>query len=59
MTLDELTAIPRKNAEEVLIGVPGGQGYEQRVKVAVEVAMNIEWWRGYHAGQKAAIAAVS
>lgn len=50
MTRDELAKIPRLTADQVLAGVPGGVGYEHRVLLAVECAMNIEWWRGFYAG---------
>lgn len=40
---------PRLTAREVLIGVAGGLGYYERQVVAVEVAMNNEWWLGYAA----------
>jgi hypothetical protein len=54
---DEIDRIPRKTAEEVLSGVPPGPGVEQRTKLAVEVAMNLEWWRGYHAALAEVLAA--
>lgn len=49
MTEDQIKAIPRRTAEQVLVAVPGGPGYEHRVLLAVEIAMNEEWWRGYWA----------
>lgn len=51
MKRSDLDKIPRRSAEDVLIGVPGGQGYEARVMLAVEAAMSEEWWRGYYAGR--------
>jgi hypothetical protein len=51
MTREELAATPRKTAEEVILSVPLGPGTEQRTRVAVESAMNTEWWRGYRAAQ--------
>jgi hypothetical protein len=29
--------------------VPAGRNYDDRVLLAVEQALNLEWWRGYHA----------
>jgi hypothetical protein len=52
MTEEQLDKIKRRAADQVLIDVPGGVGYEQRVLIAVEAAMNEEWWRGYYAGRK-------
>lgn len=52
MTREELSAIPRKTAREILASIPGGRGYDDRVMVAIECAMNTEWWRGFHAGTK-------
>lgn len=49
MTKEEIDAIPRKEARQLLASIPGGQGYDDRVLLAVEGAMNLEWWRGYHA----------
>jgi hypothetical protein len=47
MTEEELNAIPRRSAKEVLAdtnrnGVLG--------EATIAAAMNEEWWRGYHAG---------
>jgi hypothetical protein len=52
MTEEQLVVIKRRSAEEVLTDVPGGPGYERRVEIAVETAMNENWWRGYHAGRR-------
>lgn len=49
MTKEQIDAIPRKKARELLASIPGGRGYDDRVLLAVEQAMNLEWWRGYHA----------
>jgi hypothetical protein len=49
MTQDEVEAIPRKTARQVMASVPAGRGYDDRLLLAVEQAMNLEWWRGYHA----------
>lgn len=59
MTRDELAKIPRQTADEILTAVPGGQGYEARVALQVEAHLNIEWWRGYYAGQNAQPAAMT
>jgi len=48
MTRDQLDATPQQTAQQVLVSVPGGPGYDARVLVAVEQAMNLEWWRGYY-----------
>lgn len=39
---------PRKEARQLLAEIPGGPGYDNRVVLAVECAMNLEWWRGHH-----------
>lgn len=57
MTRNELDKIPRKTAVALLAGIPAGPGYDKRVDVAVEVAMNVEWWRGYYAGKSDAFEA--
>ena len=53
MTEEQLAAIKRRSALEHLVdagvGVPTTSG---RLEVAVEAAMNEEWWRGFYAGQK-------
>lgn len=49
MTRNEINAIPRKTASQLLSEIPAGGGYERRVELAVEQALNLEWWRGYHA----------
>jgi hypothetical protein len=49
MTKEQLAASPRQTAHELLTAIPGGPGYERRVELAVESALNVEWWRGYHA----------
>ncbi len=49
MTKEQIEAIPRKEARQLLASIPAGNGYDDRVLVAVEQAMNTEWWRGYHA----------
>lgn len=51
MTEDELVKIPRRSPDEILNAIPGGPGYKQRVLLQLECHMNIEWWRGYHAGR--------
>lgn len=50
MTREQLRAIARRDASGVIASVPGGTGYDTRVVMAVEIAMNQEWWRGYYAG---------
>lgn len=47
MTKEELAAVPRRSAKEVLAdtsrnGVSG--------EATIAAALNEEWWRGYHAG---------
>jgi hypothetical protein len=49
MTREQIDAIPRKEARELLASVPAGRNYDDRVLLAVEQALNLEWWRGYHA----------
>jgi hypothetical protein len=49
MTKEQIDAIPRKEARSLLASIPAGSGYDDRVLLAVEQAMNLEWWRGYHA----------
>lgn len=49
MTKEELDAIPRKTAAQLLVEIPGGPGYDGRMLLAIEQALNLEWWRGYHA----------
>lgn len=50
MTPQTLATIRRKTATEVIESVPLGPGVSHRINIAVEVAMNEEWWRGYYAG---------
>ena len=45
MTREQLNRTVRKQAAELLANVPDNQ-----VRIAVEKAMNQEWWRGYYAG---------
>lgn len=51
MTEEQLAAIPRRTADEILTMIPGGPGYDHRVRLAMEVAMIVEWWRGYYTGK--------
>ena len=51
MTKEQIDAIPRKEARQLLAQIPAGQGYDDRVLLAVEQAMNLEWWRGFYAGK--------
>lgn len=51
MTKDEIDATPRKEARQLLAQIPAGKGYDNRLLLAVEQAMNLEWWRGYHAAK--------
>ena len=55
MTKDEVYAIPWKEAQSLLASIPGGRGYDDRVLLAVEQALNLAWWRGYYAGNDAAL----
>lgn len=52
MTEQELEKIKRKSAREWLISIPLGHGVDERQEVAIECAMNEEWWRGFHAGKR-------
>jgi hypothetical protein len=52
MTKEEIDAIPRVEARLLLARIPMGRGYDDRVLLAVEQAMNLEWWRGYHAASR-------
>ena len=47
MDKKEIDAIPRIEARQLLARIPAGRGYDNRVLLAVEQAMNLEWWRGY------------
>lgn len=51
MTKDELAKYPRKTPAQLLAEVPDGLGRERSLEVVFESAMNLEWWRGYHAGK--------
>ena len=51
MNEEELTKMPKQTARDILNAIPGGRGYETRVEIALEVAMNTEWWRGFWAGR--------
>jgi hypothetical protein len=51
MTAEELKQYPRKTAQQLLVELPGGRDYEKRTEIAVECALNLEWWRGYHAAK--------
>lgn len=51
MTKEQIDAIQRVEARQLLARIPAGPGYDDRVLLAVEQAMNLEWWRGYHAAQ--------
>ena len=51
MTPQRLAEIPRRTAHEVVLDVRLGAGVESRTVLAVEAAMNEEWWRGYYAGR--------
>lgn len=53
MTKEEMESRPRKNANELL---PADT--PMSIVLAVEVALNYEWWRGYHVGQGEALAAM-
>lgn len=49
MTKEQIDAVPRVEARQLLARIPMGRGYEDRILLAVEQAMNLEWWRGYRA----------
>jgi hypothetical protein len=44
MKIEEIDAIPRKSAKDLLAA-----GEPPSVLLEVEQALNLEWWRGYHA----------
>lgn len=52
MTKEQVDAIPRVEARQLLARIPAGAGYDDRILLAVEQAMNLEWWRGYYAGKE-------
>jgi len=52
MNREEIDAIPRVEARKLLASIPLGRGYDDRVLLAVEQAMNLEWWRGYHTAMR-------
>lgn len=37
-------------AEEIINAVPAGHGFTARMKVAIDNALSLSWWRGYTAG---------
>lgn len=37
-------------AQEIFATVPAGTGYSARLKVTVDNALSMAWWRGYTAG---------
>jgi len=52
MLKEQIDAIPRVEARQLLARIPAGDGrYDDRVLLAVEQAMNLEWWRGYYAAK--------
>jgi hypothetical protein len=47
MTKEQIDAIKRKEAREIVEGpMPHG------IVLAVEEALSLEWWRGYHAAAR-------
>lgn len=54
MTEEELAAIPRRRAAEILASIPATDVYSLgRLLLAIETEMHAEWCRGYYAGKKA------
>lgn len=49
-TREQIAALPRRSAREIVALVAGGLGYHERLTIAIEEAINQEWWRGYFAG---------
>jgi hypothetical protein len=54
MTREQIAAIPRLTVDEMLAAIPAGPGYHDRQLAALESALNVQWWRGYHSGHAAA-----
>jgi len=52
MTKEQVDAIPHRSPKQILADIPLGAGHWDRVELALEEAMNIEWWRGFYAGTK-------
>lgn len=50
MTKEETYRIERKTASQV-VEIPPGPDASKRMLLAVEQAMNLEWWRGYWAAK--------
>jgi hypothetical protein len=50
MTKEDLERIPRVTAAELLAQLATGW---PRQEVLIESALNVEWWRGYHAASAA------
>ncbi len=48
MTREELSKIERKTPAEITADIMNTSRV-QDIQIAVECAMNQEWWRGYHA----------
>lgn len=46
MTKEQLDAIPRRSAKEILADTNGNGG-----EAVMAAALNEEWWRGYHVGR--------
>lgn len=51
MDREQTFAIERKDARKLLAEIPMGKGYDDRVLLAIEQALNLEWWRGYYAAK--------
>lgn len=49
MTRDDLAKYPRKTAKEILAEARLGALPTRSLELLVECALNLEWWRGYHA----------
>ena len=49
MTRAQLAQCANETAADLFARVPMGKGYYERIEVAVETALNVQWWRGYYA----------
>lgn len=54
MTPTQLAKVPRRDAARIIEDAQVGRvGGGDRLHLAIETALNEEWWRGFHAGQRA------
>lgn len=47
-TAAQIEAMPAPTGAELLARVRKWRGHEKRLERAVQVALNVEWWRGYY-----------